>query len=509
MGKLDVYAPSDWWTNWDSIDWSRVHAKVKRLQVRIAEAAREGVKKKVRALQRLLATSRAARLLAVRRVTTNKGKRTPGVDGVIWNTRRKKVDAVNSLKRRGYRPMPLRRVYVPKKNGKRRPLGIPIMIDRAMQAIHKLALEPIAESQADKNSYGFRPRRSVADALGQCYILLAKGNAPEWVFEADIEGCFDNFDHQWMLANIPMDKAILKKWLKAGYLEKDTLYPTEKGTPQGGLISPVLANMTLDGLEIMVRSIIPQRFKRKGINYRSMIHIVRYADDFIITCYSKEVLEQKVIPAVESFLRERGLRLSPTKSRVTNVRDGFNFLGAHIRKYPVRKGKLLIKPASSNVLGFVKDIKEFIYRHRQAKTANLIHQLNRKIRGWANHYRHLVSGKVFSQVDSEVYKTLWKWARRRHPRKRAEWVKDHYFKTRGRDSWIFFAKTRTPEGGTKYTELVRASGLGIRRHVKVRAEARVFDPAYDEYFEDRRRRRRRDRQRDHFKRLRRAAGELE
>jgi RNA-directed DNA polymerase len=253
-----------------SIDWKYLRRQVRRLQVRIAKAVIENRWNKVRSLQYLISRSLYAKLLAVKRVTSNKGKNTPGVDGVLWQGARVKWRAVCSLRRRGYKPQPLRRIYIPKKNGKKRPLSIPTMRDRAMQALYKLALSPVAETTADKNSYGFREGRACADAIQAAFNALSKPNSAIWVLEADIKGCFDNISHEWMLHNIVMDKVVLQKWLKAGYVENGITYPTRKGTPQGGIISPTLSNMTLDGLEKAVRCAVPRR---------SRVNFVRYADE--------------------------------------------------------------------------------------------------------------------------------------------------------------------------------------------------------------------------------------
>src|ERR1035437_2227292 len=232
--------------HWDQIDWKRCERQVTRLQARIVKASREGRWGKVRCLQRLLTCSFSGKALAVKRVTENKGKRTSGVDQVLWSTPQSKLKAIASLQRRGYRPLPLRRVYIPKSNGKLRPLSIPAMKDRAMQALYLMALLPVAETTADPNSYGFLPKRSTADAIEQCFTVLARKIGPQWVLEGDIRGCFNNISHAWMLTHIPTDKEVLKKWLKAGFMENRTLFPTEAGTPQGGIISPTLANLTLD-----------------------------------------------------------------------------------------------------------------------------------------------------------------------------------------------------------------------------------------------------------------------
>jgi RNA-directed DNA polymerase len=225
-------------TAWDQIDWPKCARQVRRLQARIVKATREGRWGKVKTLQRLLTHSFCGRALAVKRVTENQGKKTPGVDGKIWGTPASKQRAIGRLRRRGYRPQPLRRVYIPKANGKLRPLGIPTMKDRAMQALYLLALAPVAETTGDLNSYGFRPERGTADAIGQCFLALSKQDSARWVLEGDIRGCFDNISHEWMLRHIPTDKEVLRKWLKAGFVENRTLFPTEAGTPQGGIMTP-------------------------------------------------------------------------------------------------------------------------------------------------------------------------------------------------------------------------------------------------------------------------------
>ena len=252
---------------WGHLRWQECERKVRRLQARIVNATREGRWGKVKALQRLLTHSFYGRALAVKRVTENKGRNTPGVDGAIWSTPASKHKAIDTLRRRGYQPQPLRRVHIPKANGKTRPLGIPAMKDRAMQALHLLALEPVAETTADLNSYGFRPERCTADAIAQCFVALAQEDCAAWVLEGDIRGCFDNISHEWMLNHVPTDTKVLRQWLKAGFVENRTLFPTEAGTPQGGIISPTLANLTLDGLERLLKESFPA--KRIGGNGRS------------------------------------------------------------------------------------------------------------------------------------------------------------------------------------------------------------------------------------------------
>jgi RNA-directed DNA polymerase len=263
---------------WHDVDWQAAHRNVRRLQSRIVKATKEGKWGKVKALQHMLTHSFSAKTLAVKRVTENQGNKTPGVDKIVWDTPQKKADAVTALRQRGYHPQPLKRVYIPKSSGKMRPLGIPCMSCRAMQALYLLALDPVAETLADQHSYGFRTNRSCADAMAKCFTLLSRKCAPQWVLEGDIKGCFDAISHEWLITHIPMDKTMLKKWLKAGFMEKHVLHPTEEGTPQGGLISPVLANLTLDGLE----RLLEEKYRptsRKG--KKAKVHLVRYADDFI------------------------------------------------------------------------------------------------------------------------------------------------------------------------------------------------------------------------------------
>ena len=307
--------------HWREVDWRTVTGEVRRLQVRIVKAVETGRWGRVKALQRLLTTSRSGKLLAVRRVTENQGRKTPGVDGESWDTPEKKMVAVGTLRGRGYRPQPLRRIYIPKSNGKLRPLGIPTMKDRAMQALHLLALDPVAETMADEDSYGFRQKRRCADAMKGCFTALKHRN-PSWVLEGDIRGCFDNISHDWLLAHVLMDRVILRKWLKAGYMEKQILHATEEGTPQGGIISPVLANLALDGLERRLREHYPVRGKGSENGRKAKVHLIRYADDFIITGRTKELLEDEVKPLVEGFLRERGLELSAEETKITHIEDG-------------------------------------------------------------------------------------------------------------------------------------------------------------------------------------------
>lgn len=472
---VSACAPSS--TSWDSIDWIAVQRHVRGLQARIVKAVQDGRHNKAKALQWLLTHSFSGKALAVKRVSENKGKNTAGVDKVTWNTPKAKTGAMMSLKRRGYTPLPLRRVLIPKKNGKMRPLGIPTMKCRAMQALHLLALEPIAETIADRNSYGFRPQRSTADAAAQCFGVLSRKVSAEWVLEGDIQGCFDNISHDWMIANLPMDKVILRKWLKAGYVYQSKLFPSLSGTPQGGIISPVLANMTLDGLETM----LAKRFSNAKWTGKKL-QLVRYADDFIITGYSKEWLENEVRPAVVEFLAQRGLVLSQEKTKITHIGNGFDFLGWNVRKY---NGKLLIKPSKANISAHLDKLRALINANKATRQATLIGLLNPILRGWANYHSHVVAKKVFNQVDNAVWEMLWRWAVRRHPRKTLRWVKDRYFKVQGARRWVFSCDEQSADGRKRQYTLVSASDTPIVRHIKIKAAANPHDPAWDEYFESR------------------------
>ncbi|SKC24283.1 RNA-directed DNA polymerase, partial [Alkalitalea saponilacus] len=338
----------------------------------------------------LLVNSYYAKLVAVFKVITNKGGKTPGVDNVVWNINTDLVPAAKSLHRRGYKPLPLRRIYIRKRNGKKRPLGIPTMKDRAMQALYLLALEPVAESMADPNSYGFRRQRACRDAIQQIFICLAQKGSAQWILEADIKGCFDNISHKWLLENVLIDKQILIKWLKAGYIEKQTKHPTIAGTPQGGIISPTLMNLTMDGLEEILRKKYP---KIKG----QKVNLIRYADDFIVTAHSKKILEKEITPIIRQFLSERGLSLSDEKTKITHINDGFDFLSQNTRRYP--KGKLLIKPSDYSVKEFKYKLRQVVFRNMGAKPHVLINQLNPLLRGWSNYHKHIVSKEIFKEVD--------------------------------------------------------------------------------------------------------------
>ena len=404
----------------------------------------------------------------------------------MWSTKETKFGAVGSLKRRGYKPEPLRRIYIEKPNGKMRPISIPTMHDRAMQALYKMALEPVVEIKADPNSYGFRPCRATQDAIEQCHNMLSNTNSATWVLEGDIKGAFDNVSHKWMIDNIPMDTEFLHKILKSGYVDCGKLFPTEEGTAQGGVISPTLFNSVLDGLESEIRKLTPMLRHKIGGNPK--INVVRYADDFIVTGATKEVLEQEVKPVIERFLSIRGLKLSQEKTVITHIEEGFDFLGWTVRKY---KGKLIIKPAKKRVKAFLEEIRDVIKSHKAARQEDIIHILNPKIRGWANHHKSVCAKETFSYVDFQIWNCLWSWAIRRHSNKSKEWVGNKYFHRIGNWSQVFAVRT---ESGTKreedkFLELRRASDTKIVRHVKVKSDLNPFDSEWAEYLKHRRNKR--------------------
>ena len=476
--------------DWNSIAWNQVEKSVRKLQERIVKAQRDGRHGKVKSLSRILTRSFAAKALAVKRVTQNRGKRTSGVDGLLWSTPRQKAQAVLGLNPQRYQAKPLRRVYIPKSNGKRRPLGIPTMYDRAMQALFLLALEPIAETTADKVSYGFRRGRKTADAIGHCFGLLSRKDSPHWVLEGDIKGCFDHISHDWLMRHIPAEKRILRQWLKAGYVEGATFFDTDEGTPQGGIISPVLANMTLDGLERVIRERYYHCWTSKNGEARwrakeepsKRVNLIRYADDFVITGVSRDLLENEVAPMVRDFLAQRGLTLSEEKTVITPTEEGFDFLGFNIRRYG---DILLTKPSQKSVKRLLDRIREIV-KSGWTKGGNgykLIDGLNPILLGWASYHRHGASKSTFVRIDHEVWKCLWRWAQRRHLQKRKQWIKDRYFTRVGGQDWIFCDTRVDPKH-----HLFQMARMPIRRHVKVRQDANPFDPQWRSYFAHRERR---------------------
>ena len=359
-------------------------------------------------------------------------------------------------------------------------MGIPTMTDRAMQALYLLGLDPIAESQADGHSYGFRRERRCADALAQTHCLLSHRHGPEWILEGDIKACFDRISHDWLLTHVPMDQTLLRQWLKAGFLEKHTWFATKEGTPQGGTISPVLANWTLDGLQRLLEEHFTSTPKGQG---RSKVHLVRYADDFLITGTSKELLRDQVQPLVAHFLKERGLELSHEKTQITHVEEGFDFLGQNVRRY--RCGKVLTKPSSQNVKTFLSKIKETIDNSGSMTAGELIRRLNQQIKGWTMYHRYAASKRTFTYVDHRIFQMVWHWCRQRHPKKNRKWLKTNYFPPDGHRQWIFTGTVYNRKGQGYPIRLMTAAQVKIIRYVKIQSAVNPYDPAWELYLEAR------------------------
>ncbi len=341
-----------------------------------------------------------------------------------------------------------------------------------MQALYLLALAPIAETTGDPNSYGFRIERSTADAMGQLFVCLSKKVSAQWVLEADIKGCFDHINHDWLIANVPTDKAVLRKWLKAGVIHKGQLQATDAGTPQGGIISPTLANLVLDGLEAQLKLHLGVTKAKK-----LKINVVRYADDFVITGISREMLEMEVRPWVEQFLAARGLQLSLEKTRVVHIDEGFDFLGWNFRKYD---GKLLIKPSKKNVKAFYSKVREVISTSKAVRQQDLIRQLNPILRGWALYHQPVVAKKAYSRMDFQIFQALWRWAKRRHPNKSLEWIQERCYQSVDDRKRVFATTIVTEKGEVKALRLYALEATPIERHIKISGEYNPFDPRMEE-----------------------------
>jgi RNA-directed DNA polymerase len=473
-------------TDWNDVNWRKANRTVRNLRQRIFRATQEGNQKKVRSLQKLMVKSYSNRLVSVRRVTQiNAGKDTPGVDKLVLKTPAARGRMVDVLAHYDlWKAKPARRVYIPKSNNKLRPLGIPVVADRCLQAMIKNALEPAWEAKFEGISYGFRPGRSCQDAIGKIYLLARPNKTKKWILDADIKGAFDNISHDYLIkamGPIP-GRELIKQWLKAGYVEEDIFNATEQGTPQGGVISPLLANIALHVME----EAIGVKYNCRG-EITGKRAIVRYADDFVCFCETKEDAEH-VQSILAEWLKERGLTLSEEKTRIVHLTEGFDFLGFHVRHYPApltsRTGwKLLIKPSKKSIQELRKKLKQHWEEVKGNHIQVVLNKRNPIIRGWANYYRTVVASEIFQSLDNWMFQREDHYAKQMHPNKSQEWRHQKYW---GRlnlerlDNWTF---------GDKQTGryLLKFGWFPIERHALVSGTASPDDPNRKEYWMKRQR----------------------
>lgn len=422
---------------------------------------------------KLMLRSYSNLLLSVRRVTqVNTGRKTPGIDRqVVLNPKARMTLVRKMLKYSFWQAKPARRIYIPKASGKTRPLGIPTIQNRVAQSIVKNAIEPNWEARFEANSYGFRPGRSCHDAIKHVWQCLNASHQDRWILDADIKGAFDNISHDYILHALGSTpgRELIKQWLKAGYVEAEIFHATEAGVPQGGVISPLISNIALDGMQ--------QLLKGKA-------HLVRYADDFVATAPTRAKIEA-IVPVIEKWLEQRGLVMHPEKTRIVHVNDGFNFLGFTVRHY---KGKCLFHPQREKVLSFLKEIRQWLRRNRSATAENVIRHLNPMLIGWSNYYKHACSKQTFSYVHHQIWQYIWRWCLRRHRNKGKDWVYRKYFQRTQKNSWQFFAMVSASGGQRSVLHLFNIGCVPIERHIKVRDSASPDDPTLQEYWYSRHKR---------------------
>lgn len=488
INKFNTSAVSPHMQNWSLIDWKKIYKYVKKLRQRIFRAEQLGQKRKVRKLQRLMIRSKATLLLSIKRVTQiNKGKKTAGVDGQIVLNPNERVEMYNLLKEyniKHIRPKPAKRVYIPKKNRKMRPLGIPVIKDRIFQNIVKDALEPQWEARFAPSSYGFRPKRSTQDAIVNLHNRLSSRSTRQWVFEGDFKGCFDNLNHQYImgcLTEFPAKETIYK-WLKAGYVDNNLFNETHSGTPQGGLVSPLLANIALHGME----EELGVRYHRDNEKYhlaRNSVGVTIYADDFVVVCKTKEEATN-MYEKLKPYLDKRGLTLAYEKTKVTHISEGFDFLGFNLRQYKTNKGmQLLIKPSKASIRKAKETIKNVFIQLRGKPVRDLIVKLNPIIRGIGNYWSSQVAKRIFSSIDNYIWIKIRKHLKTLHPNKPFKWIYRKYFKEDytgvSKDRWIL------TDPHNKKTQLFKMSWIPIVRHPVVKYKNSPDDACLKEYFEKR------------------------